>query len=97
MRYVSYTRSLSWFPLRDNEERVIGVQNEHIRAYGKKNKFTIRKTYSDRKNNPSEGKGFIELIEDGMKREFDCVVVDSPYRCGRSYQVSHLLLLKMIL
>lgn len=84
MRYVSYTRAVSWCPVEDDDERTIAVQNEHIAEFAKEHNFRITKKYSDRTDSADAHKGFDSLMEDGVNRKFDCLVVDSIYRCGRS-------------
>lgn len=45
---------------------------------------TISEKYSDRKRTAEAAEGFDRLVQDGMARKFDAVVVDSIFRCGRT-------------
>lgn len=94
MRYVSYTRTTSCFAFDEIPDGVIGLQNDHITAYAKEHGISIDKKYSDRKKDAEEKAAFDRLFEDGMKREFDCVVVDSIYRAGNNLWVAKEVLLQ---
>jgi DNA invertase Pin-like site-specific DNA recombinase len=82
MRTVTYTRTTSCLIGEETPSDIIKIQNEHIRAYAKQNGYKIGKTYSDRKNDKSENAAFDQLLQDGMRREFDFIITDSLYRCG---------------
>lgn len=94
MRFVSYTRSASCFEFEDIPDGIIGVQNEHISEFAKEHGFVIEAKYSDRKKAREENAGFDRLLADGMKRAFDCVVVDSIFRTGNNLWVAKEVLLQ---
>ncbi|MCD8013289.1 MAG: recombinase family protein [Lachnospiraceae bacterium] len=77
MRYVSYTRLVPW------EERdtvlTIGEQNAVIENFAKGKDWNVEKRYNDRKKQ-DDGEGLRQLINDGMARQYDGVVVAAfPY------------------
>lgn len=82
MRAVSYTRTTTCVPCVEVPADIIKIQNEHIRAYAKENGFKISKTYSDRKADGNERSAFDQMLQDGMRRDFDLVITDSLRRCG---------------
>ena len=45
---------------------------------------SVSEKYSDRKRTAEAAEGFDRLVQDGMARKFDAVVVDSIFRCGRT-------------
>ncbi|MDY2595585.1 MAG: recombinase family protein [Oliverpabstia sp.] len=94
MRFVSYTRSASCFEYEEIPDGIIGVQNEHIAAYAKEHGFSIEVKYSDRKKSAAEKAGFERMLADGMKRQFDCVMVDSIFRAGNNLWVAKEVLLQ---
>ena len=85
MRYVSYTRTTTCLEFEEIIENAIGIQNKHINEYAKEHNFKIDEKYSDRKKSHSENEGFKRLLEDGMSRRFDILVVDSLLRCGATF------------
>ncbi|MCD8084079.1 MAG: recombinase family protein, partial [Clostridiales bacterium] len=83
MKWVSYTRTVSSRKGEENPSDVIGRQNAHIETYMREHGFSLSKKYSDRKYSAEEVASFNQMVQDGMKREFDGVVIESVYRCGR--------------
>lgn len=94
MRYVSYTRTTSCFEFEEIPATAIGMQNKNIAAYAKAHGFSIDEKYSDRKKDYSERSAFDKLLQDGVLRKFDCVVIDSKYRSGNSPWVAKEVLLQ---
>lgn len=84
MKWVSYTRSISSRIGEENPSNTITEQNERIAQYLKKRGCSISEKYSDRKRTAEAAEGFDRLVQDGMARKFDAVVVDSIFRCGRT-------------
>lgn len=84
MKWVSYTRSISSRIGEENPSNTIAEQNERIAQYLKKRGCSISEKYSDRKRTAEAAEGFDRLVQDGMARNFDAVVVDSIFRCGRT-------------
>lgn len=82
MRCVSYTRLTSCFPFEEISKDIMEEQKVHIEAYAKSHGLDISRAYSDESESCEENAGFRELLGDGMARKFDCVVVDSIFRCG---------------
>lgn len=84
MKWVSYTRSISSRIGEENPSNTIAEQNERIARYLKKLGCNVSEKYSDRKRIAEATEGFDKLVQDGMARKFDAVVVDSIFRCGRT-------------
>ena len=84
MKWVSYTRSISSRIGEENPSNTIAEQNERIARYLKKRGCSVSEKYSDRKRTAEATEGFDKLVQDGMARKFDAVVVDSIFRCGRT-------------
>ena len=84
MKWVSYTRSISSRIGEENPSNTIAEQNERIAQDLKKRGCSISEKYSDRKRTAEAAEGFDRLVQDGMARKFDAVVVDSIFRCGRT-------------
>lgn len=94
MRLVSYTRSTSSLAGQEASSKMIAEQNARIRAYASEHGWQIMKTYSDRKVDPSANSGFEQLLEDGVCRSFDAVIVDSVYRAGCDFSMGKQVLLQ---
>lgn len=94
MRLVSYTRTTSCISSMVPSNKEIAEQNSRIKAYADAHGWKIRKTYSDRKNDPKENKGFQELLEDGICRTFDAVIVDSVFHAGCDFPTGRQVLLQ---
>ena len=84
MKWVSYTRLISSRIGEENPSNTIAEQNERIARYLKKLGCNVSEKYSDRKRTAEATEGFDKLVQDGMARKFDAVVVDSIFRCGRT-------------
>lgn len=67
-------------------------QNNRIRDFAKMKGFRISRFYEDKSNNPESDTGFQQMRIDGMNRRFDLVILDSIYRCGRSFSYAKNLL-----
>lgn len=88
MRCVSYTRIFSCLPEKEIPQNIIIQQNERIKEFVKKKKWTLIKKYTDRKNDRFDDSAFLQMKKDAIERKFDCVVVDSMFRCGRNTNVA---------
>lgn len=88
MRCVSYTRTFSCLPESEIPEDIIIQQNERIKKFIKQKKWTLIKKYSDRKKDELDDSAFMQMKQDAIERKFDCVVVDSMFRCGRNTNVA---------
>ena len=88
MRCVSYTRTFSCLPESEIPEDIIIQQNERIKNFIKQKKWTLIKKYSDRKKDELDDSAFMQMKQDAIERKFDCVVVDSMFRCGRNTNVA---------
>lgn len=88
MRCASYTRTVSC--LRDSEipSNIISQQNQRIQEFIKKKDWELVKKYSDRKRDEFEDGAFLQMKQDAIGRDFDCVVMDSMFRCGRNTNVA---------
>ncbi len=83
MRVVCYTRATSCLKGDVSAADSISVQNAHIKVYAEKHGWKVAGKYSDRKKNYEENTAFQALLQDGMIRKFDLVIVDSVYRAGK--------------
>lgn len=81
MRIVSYTRTTCCFP--SKEAPSITEQNEHIGKYAAIHNFKIADKYNDRKKDVTANEGFQRLLQDGIMRKFDAVIVDSVFLAGK--------------
>ena len=79
MRCVSYTRTTSSDPYSDIPRDTIKQQNDLIAGYIKKNGWKLCGRYSDRKKDKNEDSDFQRMREALLRREYECVVVDSLY------------------
>ena len=50
----------------------------------KEKRLTLGKKYSDRRKDAFEETAYLQMKMDAIAREFDCVVMDSMFRCGRN-------------
>lgn len=94
MRLVSYTRSTSCLAGQTPSAKGITEQNERIRAYANVHGWQIMKMYNDRKIDPCANSGFEQLLEDGVCRSFDAVIVDSVFRAGCDFPTGRQVLLQ---
>lgn len=83
MKVVSYTRAISYQAKDENPANTIGIQNEHIGQYVKAHGWKLSAKYSDRKFSAEEATAFEQMVEDGINRRYDCVVIDTVFRFGR--------------
>lgn len=94
MRCVSYTRTTSCKAYDVPASDIIGQQNERIQMMAKKNGWVITEKYSDRRKSEDAKESFEKLLEDGISRKFDMVIIDSLDRCGESISRAEDVLLK---
>ena len=84
MKCVSYTRTIPW--KNHKGELTIADQNQRIAEYLAEHKeLNLQKRYSDRKNAENAGAAFDKMIDDGVERKFDCIIVASMYYCGPDF------------
>lgn len=88
MRCVSYTRTVSCMESGEIPKDIISQQNQKIQDYIKKRGWTLGKKYSDRRKDAFEETAYLQMKMDAIAREFDCVVMDSMFRCGRNSNVA---------
>lgn len=96
MRFVSYTRTTSCYPGADIPSDVITAQNERIKNYAVKHGWKIENRYSDRKKSKEENTAFEKLLNDGIQRKFDAVIVDSIFRAGKDLWSAREVLLQTL-
>lgn len=95
MRCVSYTRTVSCMESGEIPKDIISQQNQRIQDYIKKRGWTLGKKYSDRRKDTFEETAYLQMKMDAIAREFDCVVMDSIFRCGRNSNVAAEMLKSM--
>ena len=83
MRIVSYTRTTSSYPGAEIPSDPITRQNRVIKEYASDHGWTISGRYSDRKKDAQANEAFEQLLQDGLQRKFDAVIVDSVYHAGK--------------
>lgn len=83
MRVVAYTRTTSCWKGDVPAADIISQQNERIKEFATAHGWQISEKYSDRKKNNDENSAFQTLLQDGLYRKFDLVIVDSVYRAGK--------------
>lgn len=88
MRCVSYTRTVSCLREKEIPSDIINQQNKRIQEFIKQKGWSLVKKYSDRKKDEFEDGAFLEMRQDAIGRQFDCLVVDSMFRCGRNTNVA---------
>lgn len=54
---------------------IISQQNERIQEYIKQRKWKLVKKYSDRKKEEFEETAYLQMKQDAMGRQFDCLVI----------------------
>lgn len=91
MIYVGYSKRASYVPGYCTDS--LKEQNDRIRVFAKCRSSKINKFYEDKSNDPQSNSGFQHLKEDGLKRKFDVVIIDSIFRCGRNIFFARDLLL----
>lgn len=83
MRIVSYTRTTSSYPGAEIPSDTITCQNKLIKEYASNHGWSISGRYSDRKKDNQTNEAFEQLLQDGLRRKFDAVIVDSVYHAGK--------------
>ena len=65
-------------------ELTIADQNQRIAEYLAEHKeFDLQKKYSDRKGAENASAAFDKMIDDGVGRKFDCIIVQSLKEASR--------------
>lgn len=90
---VGYSKRASYVPTYCSDS--LKEQNDHIRDFTKSRYWKISKFYEDKSDDPQSDLGFQKLKEDGLKRQFDVVIIDSIFRCGRNVFYARDLLLNV--
>ncbi|MGO4943690.1 recombinase family protein [Streptococcus alactolyticus] len=88
MRCASYTRATSCFDEKSIPSDIISIQNKHIENYIKNRGWELVEKYSDRKKDPLEETAFLKMKDDALGRKYECLVIDSFDRCGRTNAVA---------
>ncbi|MDD3186171.1 MAG: recombinase family protein [Anaerostipes sp.] len=84
MRCVSYTKRYSCFPENEIPEDIILQQNKRINEFVVSHGWKLVKKYYERKDGQEAEDAFLRMKASGLAREFECVVVDSIFRCGKN-------------
>ena len=88
---VGYSKRAANFAV--NECVPLKEQNDRIRKFAKENGYKISHFYEDKSNDPGVDSGFQKMRIDGLNRKFNLVILDSIYRCGKSFNYARNLLL----
>lgn len=88
MRCASYTRTISCLREGEVPKDIISQQNKRMQEFVKSRGWTLVEKYSDRKKDEFEEKAFLEMKQGAMARKFDCLVMDSIFRCERNTNVA---------
>ena len=88
MRCASYTRTLSCLRESEVPKDIISQQNKRIQEFVRSRGWTLVEKYSDRKKGEFEETAFLKMKHDAMARKFECLVIDSIFRCGRNTNVA---------
>lgn len=88
MKCASYTRTVSCLRESEIPSDIISQQNKSVQAFIKENGWSLVKKYSDRKKDELEESAFLEMRQDAIGRQFDCLVMDSMFRCGKNTNVA---------
>lgn len=97
MRCASYTRTVSCLRETEIPNNIISQQNQRIQEFIKKKEWSLVKKYSDRKKDELEESAFLQMKQDAIGRQFDCLVMDSIFRCGKNTNVAVELLKNVFL
>lgn len=90
MRAVAYARKVSVIPRYSNVS--LKEQNDRIRDYAAEKGWKVIGFYDDRSEDINADTGFQKLESDGKNRQFDVVIIDSIYRCGKNVSYARELL-----
>ena len=82
---VSYTRSLSNNLAVESPNNAISLQNETIAAFLKRKGWKLAGKYTDRKHDREDETSFLKMKQDGLDRQFECVVFSSLFYCGKKF------------
>lgn len=88
MRCASYTRVTSCIDESPIPSDIISIQNKHIENYIKNRGWELVEKYVDRKKDPLEEAAFLKMKDDALGRKYECLVIDSFDRCGRTNAVA---------
>lgn len=94
MRVVCYTRFTSCLFGEENSPDIINQQNQRIKEFVKSNGYKLQTRYSDRKQDINADDAFTEMLNDGLARKYDLVIVDSLYRTGKNLWFAREMLLQ---
>ncbi|MSA01707.1 hypothetical protein GKG47_15830 [Lactonifactor sp. BIOML-A3] len=94
MRVVCYTRFTSCLFGEENSPDIINQQNQRIKEFVKSKGYKLQTRYSDRKQDINADDAFTEMLNDGLARKYDLVIVDSLYRTGKNLWFAREMLLQ---
>lgn len=97
MRCASYVRYTSCVPEKNIPHDIIRQQNERIQRYIRQKDWELVQKYADRRQDIDADEAFQKMLQDGIGRKFDMVVVDSLLRCGPNVSYAEDVLLKSFL
>lgn len=84
MKCVSYTRVTSCKNKKEAPADIIQQQELRIQKYAQAQGWTLSAKYSDNKRDADANEAFEKLVQDGIERKFDIIIIDSLERCGKS-------------
>ena len=84
MRVVCYTRFTSCLFGEENPADIISQQNQRIKDYARAHGYKLQTRYSDRKQDENADEAFTQMLNDGLARKYDLIIVDSLYRTGKN-------------
>ncbi len=90
MEAVTYIRALSCMP---GDEMSLAEREEKILKYAASHGIEITKSYTDAEETHTASDGFTRLLEDGARRRFDHVLIDSVFAAGRDVTAAKYVLL----
>ena len=90
MEAVIYIRALSCMP---GDELSLAERGQKIREYAASHGVEITKAYADVEETHTASDGFTRLLEDGARRRFDHVLIDSVFTAGRDVTMAKYVLL----
>lgn len=90
MKTVVYTRAVSCMP---GDECSTIEREQRIREYAVSHGVEITKVYMDAEETRTANDGFMQLLQDGVRRRFDHVLIDSVFAAGRDVTTAKYVLL----
>ena len=86
MRTVTYISSISCdgFTVTEDLQENLATQEAHTTEYITAHGWKKTGTYTDADLSADAGFAFRQMTEDGIRRQFDMVVIDSMEHCGKN-------------